>query len=103
MKSKFVPDQQAQSGGSFGPAWDDPNFENFISPVALDTGSSAPATPIVPTPVLSEEAVQSEAAQSGPTTVVGEAWFEGGNTIKLEFDAGAMAAPASFRAGIEQA
>src|SRR3954452_20177420 len=52
-------------------------------------------------PALTSEAAQSLGAQSGPTSTVSMA--EGGITINLLFDAAAMAAPASFRAGIQQA
>jgi serralysin len=66
-------------------------------------GGSTP-TP-VQTPTLPDEAVEAEAAQNGPGgpgSVVAET-ATGGLTINLLFDAAAMAAPASFRAGIEQA
>ena len=53
------------------------------------------------TPTLTSEAVEASGAQSGPTSVV--ALTSGGITINLLFDAAAMAAPASFRAGIQQA
>src|SRR4051812_30894036 len=52
-------------------------------------------------PALTSEAVAALAAQSGPASAV--AMTAGGITINLLFDAAAMAAPASFRAGIEQA
>src|SRR6202023_130031 len=47
------------------------------------------------------EAAQAQSAQSGSTTVT--VLTSGGITINLLFDAAAMAAPASFRAGIQQA
>ncbi len=53
------------------------------------------------TPALTSEAAESLAAQSGPTSTV--SLVAGGITINLLFDAAAMAAPASFRAGIQQA
>jgi hypothetical protein len=64
--------------------------------------SALPPTPVV----VPQESVQAEAAISGSGSggvgsVVAET--SGGLTINLEFDAAAMAAPASFRAGIEQA
>jgi hypothetical protein len=64
-------------------------------------GASAPVPAAPPTPTLPSESVEAASAQSGPTTVVAET--SGGITINLVFDAAAMAAPASFRAGIEQA
>jgi hypothetical protein len=66
-----------------------------------------PTTSALPTPVvLPAETAEAQAAVSasgsgGPGSVVAET--SGGLTINLEFDAAAMAAPASFRAGIEQA
>ena len=56
---------------------------------------------ILPPPSLVDEAVEAQSAQAGPTSVV--AVTSGGITINLLYDAAAMAAPASFRAGIEQA
>jgi serralysin len=53
------------------------------------------------TPALTSEAAESLAAQSGPTSTV--SLVSGGITINLLFDAAAMAAPASFRAGIQAA
>jgi serralysin len=53
------------------------------------------------TPALTSEAAESLAAQSGPTSTV--SLVAGGITINLLFDAAAMAAPASFRAGIQAA
>ncbi|WP_245334676.1 NF038122 family metalloprotease [Bradyrhizobium mercantei] len=71
-----------------------------------DSGSPAPySTP--PTPVvLPDESIEAQAAVSGSGSggvgsVVAET--SGGLTINLIFDAAAMAAPASFRAGVEQA
>jgi hypothetical protein len=53
------------------------------------------------TPALTAEAVEASSAQSGPTSLV--AFTSGGITINLLFDAAAMAAPVSFRTGIQQA
>src|SRR5438132_399469 len=63
---------------------------------------SPPPTPVV----LPDESVQAQTAVSGSGSggvgsVVAET--SGGLTINLIFDAAAMAAPASFRQGIEQA
>src|SRR6202035_4588305 len=63
-------------------------------------GDPAPVE-ILRTPALTSEAVESLGAQSGPTTVT--VLTTGGITINLLFDAAAMAAPASFRSGIQQA
>src|SRR5438105_14159876 len=59
--------------------------------------------PSVPTPI--EEAIQAQTAlaQSGPGGPGSAiAVTSGGFTINLIFDSAAMAAPASFRAGIQQ-
>jgi hypothetical protein len=64
----------------------------------LKTGG---AVEIFGRPVLTSEAVAASSAQSGPATVV--SMTTGGIIINLLFDAAAMAAPASFRAGIQQA
>ncbi len=64
--------------------------------------TSPPPTPVV----LPDESVQAQGAVSGSGSGgVGSvvAQTSGGLTINLIFDAAAMAAPASFRAGIEQA
>ena len=55
----------------------------------------------IPRSALTGEAVEALDAQSGPTSSF--SMVTGGITINLLFDAAAMAAPASFRAGIQQA
>ena len=100
MKSKFITDTQ---GGfdltDFGDT--EVNYVNFgASSVPAAYGSEAPVVNFG-TPVLTSEAVEASSAQIGAATSV--ALTSGGITINLLFDAAAMAAPASFRAGIEQA
>jgi hypothetical protein len=102
MKSRFAPDSQNLFEGVSNPAWDDPNFWNFLPPARHNGESPFAAPPSAPTPALSNEAVEAEGAQAGPVSLVAET-SGGGITINLLFDAAAMAAPASFRAGIEQA
>src|SRR5271167_782044 len=64
--------------------------------------TSAPPTPVVlPAETAEAQAAVSASGAGGPGSVVAET--SGGLTINLIFDAAAMAAPASFRAGIEQA
>ncbi|KOY07121.1 hypothetical protein AF336_28730 [Bradyrhizobium diazoefficiens] len=64
--------------------------------------SGAPPTPVVlPAETYEAQAAVSASGPGGPGSVVAET--SGGLTINLIFDAAAMAAPASFRAGIEQA
>ena len=64
-------------------------------------GWTPPPTPVV----IPDESLEAQAAQSGsnggPASVVSQT--SGGLTINLIFDSNAMAAPASFRAGIQQA
>src|SRR4029078_6949538 len=60
-----------------------------------------PVEIISQTPALVAEAVESSGAQSGVITVTN--LTSGGITINPLFDAAAMAAPASFGAGIQQA
>ena len=73
-------------------------------PGGISHGPAA-LTPVAPVPP--DESVQATAAVSasgsgGPGSVVAET-STGGFTINLIFDVAAMAAPASFRTGIEQA
>ena len=114
MKSKFTADTQDAFGDvDFTPCWDGGNTNLFLTsyfPAAAHESGSPPANspaPISPplTPTVPEEAVQVQAAQngSGGTGSVVAETSGGGITINLVFDAAAMAAPASFRAGIEQA
>ena len=71
--------------------------ESFLNP------NATPAVPLPP-PVLPDESIEAESAQNGPGgpgSVVAET--SGGLVVNLLFDAAAMAAPLSFRQGIEQA
>jgi serralysin len=103
------------SGADFSDGDDDQLFvsPSRISPSHVSPSLLAPSQAVSagdapqPTPiVLPDEAVEAEAANAqsgpgGPGSVV--ALTSGGITINLIFDAAAMAAPASFRAGIQQA
>src|SRR5437868_2607673 len=101
MKSKFITDAQDAwdsflntSGAEF--------YGSFSNAAKADKESAASVVVEIPSlPTLVSEAVEALSAQSGPTTIV--AMTTGGITINLLFDAAAMAAPASFRAGIQQA
>src|SRR5882672_10204859 len=103
MKSKFITDPQDPFDGLFDIAWAEV-YTNFLPSSAGSAGGksfgNAPVE-ILATPALTSEAVESSSAQSGSTTLV--ALTSGGIIINLLFDAAAMAAPASFRAGIQQA
>src|ERR1700716_3581433 len=102
MKSKFITDPQDPFDGLFDTAWAEV-YTNFLPPARDSGGNPSASAPveIVATPVLTSEAVESSSAQNGPTSLV--ALTSGGIIINLLFDAAAMAAPASFRAGIQQA
>src|SRR5260370_25003263 len=102
MKSRFVTDPQDPSDGFLNTAGAEV-YTNFF-PSAGPKGASPfgnGAVEIPSTPALTSEAVISSSAQSGPTTIT--SMTAGGITINLLFDAAAMAAPASFRAAIQQA
>jgi serralysin len=102
MKSKFITDAQDPSDGFFNPDGD-VSFASFSLPWVRDGGASLDSGPVaIPSiPPLVSEAVESSGAQSGTTTTT--SLTSGGITINLLFDAAAMAAPPSFRAGIQQA
>ena len=72
----------------------------FLNHMAAPGGSNA----VLPPPTLPDESIEAESTQNGPGgpgSVVAET--SGGLVINLLFDAAAMAAPLSFRQGIEQA
>ena len=113
MKSRLISDPQDPFGdGVLDTAGDgiNPNFfaPSFYPAAGHNVGSpSAGIPPAIlppPTPIAPVEAVQAQSAQNGPGgpgSVVAET--SGGITFNLVFDAAAMAAPQSFRNGIEQA
>ena len=74
-----------------------------FSPPAQRAGSppASSSVEIPSAPALTSEAAEALSSQSGPTSTI--SMTAGGITINLLFDAAAMAAPASFRAGIQQA
>ena len=78
-------------------------FLTNFSPWTRHEASPLASSPVeIPSaPALTSEAAQALSSQSGPTSTV--SMTTGGITINLLFDAAAMAAPASFRAGIQQA
>ena len=75
----------------------------FAAPVSHIpvTQRSAPPPVVLPVETYEAQAAVSSSGAGGPGSVVAET--VGGLTVNLVFDAAAMAAPASFRAGIEQA
>src|SRR5450755_1236787 len=75
---------------------------NFSPPASL--GHPLGNGPVaIPATALTSEAVESLAANAQGGVPTALAMTSGGITINLLFDAAAMAAPASFRAGIQQA
>src|ERR1700737_3695900 len=95
MKSRFITDPQDPSDGFLNTAGAEVYTNFFPSPPADGSGG------FLAHPALMSEAVASPSAQNGPPSVV--SLTTGGIIINLLFDAAAMAAPASFRAGIQQA
>jgi hypothetical protein len=77
---------------------------NFFPPASYGAGDRfGSASPLIEaTPTIPAEAVAAENAQNSPGSVVAVT-SGSGITINLLFDAAAMAAPQSFRTGIEQA
>ncbi|MGB9113726.1 NF038122 family metalloprotease, partial [Bradyrhizobium sp.] len=109
MKSKFISDPQDPFDSHLNMDGAE-DFTNFFPTVGSSNGSPfayspSPTPAVSPTPTLPAEAVAAQAAQngSGGTGSVFAATSSSGFTINLIFDAAAMAAPASFRTGIEQA
>src|SRR5579863_9573835 len=114
MRHRFISDPQDPFSDP-NTGWDDTNFfpASFypaFHPATGHGGGSPPApTPLVISlsPTLPAESIQAQAAVSGSGSggtgsVVAET-SSSGFTINLIFDSAAMAAPSSFRAGIEQA
>src|SRR6266700_1953669 len=105
MKFGHIPDPQDPSDSFSSLDTAGPEvFAKFSSPASPDLGTPPSNGPVaIPSTALTSEAVTSLTANAlgGATTVL--AMTSGGITINLLFDAAAMAAPASFRAGIQQA
>src|SRR5260221_3658947 len=102
MKSRFITDLQDPSDSLF--RTDGAEFYTSLLPSAGNNGGNPfgnVPVEILPTPSLSSQSVASTGGQSVPNSVV--AVTSGGITINLIFDAAALAAPASFRADIQQA
>src|SRR3979411_2360720 len=102
MKSRFITDVEDASDVFINAAAAEV-YTNFFPSSSGSRGASPFGDPPVEIlyPALTSEAVAASSAQSGPTSVV--SLTTGGIIINLLFDAAAMAAPASFRAGIQQA
>src|SRR5690349_2680297 len=102
MRSKFVTDPQDLFDDHFDTVGD----AFFVGASQHDrTAGQDSGDPLVGTPVKTLETyITSDAASTAGTSLDSTvAVTSGGITINLLFDAAAMAAPASFRAGIQQA
>src|SRR3984893_17450925 len=103
MKSRFITDPHDPFDSLLVSA-SDQIYASFSSPHSDSSGNPSASTPVaIPPTALTDEAIQAQNAQSGSSTFTLAAATSGGITINLLFDSAAMAAPASFRAGIEQA
>ena len=111
MKARFISDPNDPLS-DLNTGAEDTNFfpASFFPAAGHSGGSPSFCTPPLISPPLTltlpAEAVEAQAAQNGsggPGSIVAVTSPSGGFTINLIFDAAAMAAPASFRAGIQQA
>ena len=103
MNFRFVRDLHASPDDSIFNTFGDDIYASFI-PLAGNEGGNLVVNTFFgmsPTPSFWSQGTSSTSVQSVPNSVV--AVTSGGITINLLFDAAAMAAPASFRAGIQQA
>jgi len=112
VRSRFISDLQDDPLSNFSLGGEDTNFfpaSYYLAAGHSGAGSVASPSPVnlpTPTPTIPDESIQAQAAQNGSGgagSVVAVTSGSGGFTINLIFDAAAMAAPASFRAGIQQA
>src|SRR5579859_3001563 len=107
MRHRFISDSQDPLSDLHTGGEDINYFSGSFIPAADPSGGSfSPSSPLIsarPTPP--SEAVQAQLAQTGSSGTGSMVAVTSGSgiTINLLFDAAAMAAPASFRAGIEQA
>jgi len=109
MKPRFISDLQDTLDSQFGQAGSSNVLTNFFAASGVGYGSpfSSLSPFAAPTPTLPAESFQAQAAVSqSSATGTGSTIFvtsSTGFTFDLIFDAAAMAAPSSFRAGVEQA
>jgi len=112
VRSRFISDLQDDPLSNFSLYGEDTNFfpaSYYLAAGHSGAGSLASPSPVnlpTPTPTIPDESIQAQATQNGSGgagSVVAVTSGSGGFTINLIFDAAAMAAPASFRAGIQQA
>src|SRR5258708_14568717 len=105
MNFRFLRDLQTQPDDSIFSNFDNEIYASFIPSAASDAGNSLASTVLGLSPIPSfwSQGTSSTFTLTQAAANSGVAVTSGGITINLLFDAAAMAAPASFRAGIQQA
>src|SRR5712664_325213 len=105
MNFRFLRDLQAQPDDSIFSNFGNEIYASFIPSAASEGGDSLvnKVLGLSPTPSLWSQGTSSTVTLTQAAANSGVAVTSGGITINLLFDAAAMAAPASFRAGIQQA
>src|SRR5258707_705699 len=105
MNFRFLRDLQTQPDDSIFSNFDNEIYASFIPSAASDAGNSLASTVLglSPIPAFWNQGTSSTFTLTQAAANSGVAVTSGGITINLLFDAAAMAAPASFRAGIQQA
>ena len=103
MKQRFIPDPNGLSDRFIGADWDEvlASFSPWDGPGPGKPSSNGPVP--IPATALTSEAATALSANARGGTPSAVSMTSGGITINLSFDAAAMAAPASFRSGIQQA
>jgi len=103
MNLRFLRDLQAQPDDSIFSNFGNEIYASFIPSAASQGGNSLVSTVLGLSPIPSFWNQGSTVTLTQAAANSGVAVTSGGITINLLFDAAAMAAPASFRAGIQQA
>src|SRR6266481_8751398 len=105
MNFRFLRDLQPQPDDSIFSNFGNEIYASFIPSAASQGGNSLVSTVLGLSPIPSfwNQGTSSTVTLTQAAANSGVAVTSGGITINLLFDAAAMAAPASFRAGIQQA
>src|SRR6266436_9431281 len=103
MNFRFLRDLQPQPDDSIFSNFGNEIYASFIPSAASQGGNSLVSTVLGLSPIPSFWNQGSTVTLTQAAANSGVAVTSGGITINLLFDAAAMAAPASFRAGIQQA
>src|SRR5438445_8395440 len=105
MNFRFLRDLQPQPDDSIFSNFGNEIYASFIPSAASQGGDSLVSTVLGLSPIPSfwNQGTSSTVTLTQAAANSGVAVTSGGITINLLFDAAAMAAPASFRAGIQQA